>query len=80
MPAKIKKMKTLKRIQEYEKFEVNCQMIKEMEKGKRTSVSRDVLYRRNTIMVYEAQKTLKTYPRKKISNPERVSPCQCCPM
>ena len=57
MPSKIKKMKTLKRIQEYEKFEVNCQMIKELEKGQRTSVSRDVLDRRNTIMVHKAKKT-----------------------
>ena len=50
MPPKIKKMKTLKRIQEYEKFEANCQMIKEMEKEQRSSVSRHVMHRHNTIM------------------------------
>ena len=80
MPAKMKKMKTLKRIQEYEKFEVNCQMIKELEKGKRTSVSRDVLYRRNTIMVDEAKKTEERQAilrrAKSIANPKNSSPEQ----
>ena len=78
MPAKIKKMKTLKRIQEYEKFEVNCQMIKELEKGQSTSVSRDVLYRRNTIMVNEAKKTEERRANlrraKSIANPKNLSP------
>ena len=78
MPAKIKKMKTLKRIQEYEKFEVNCQMIKELEKGQRASVSRDVLYRRNTIMVDEAKKTEERQAilrrAKSIANPKNLSP------
>ena len=78
MPAKIKKIKTLKRIQEYEKFEVNCQMIKELEKGQRASVSRDVLYRRNTIMVDEAKKTEERQAilrrAKSIANPKNLSP------
>ena len=69
MPLKIKKMKTLKRIQEYEKFEANCQMIKELEKDRRTNVSKNVLDWRNTIMVDEAKNT----QEKRANKPECFS-------
>ena len=73
-------MKTLKRIQEYEKFEANCQMIKELEKDRRTNVSKNVLDRRNTIMVDEAKNTQEkrsSFKRaQSISNPTYLSPKQ----
>ena len=78
MPLKIKKMKTLKRIQEYEKFEANCQMIKELEKDRRTNGSKSVVDRRNTIMVDEAknrkEKRANFRRAQSISNPTYLSP------
>ena len=78
MPAKIKKMKTLKRIEEYEKFEANCQMMKELEKEKRVSMSRDVMQRRNTIMVEGEKRTeerkVKLRRANSIPSPLELSP------
>ena len=56
MPSNARKTKTMKRIQEYEKFEANCQRIKELEKGERTTVSRDILCRHNTYVEAKARK------------------------
>ena len=79
IPLDIKKKKTLKRIQEWEKFEANCQMLKEMndekqkvledfQKRRRRSLgngSRDQLARK---------KRAKLRKYKSVGYPDQLSP------
>ena len=54
-----KKKKVLKRIEEYEKFEENCNNIKKLEKEQRSKVSKNILSIHNNLTESQRRESLK---------------------
>ena len=56
---KAKKKNVLKRIEEYEKFEENCNNIKKLEKEKRTKMSKKILSKHNNLTESQRRESIK---------------------
>ena len=84
IPSHIKKKKTIKRIQEWERFERNCQLLKELDDEKLSEISKLHKEKRTRSMgnvnlgVHERRSNL----RKAKSVEQQLSPCEntkrCC--
>ena len=84
IPSHIKKKKTIKRIQEWERFEKNCQLLKELDDEKLSEISKLHKEKRTRSMgnVNEEVNDRRSNLRKAKSVEQQLSPCDnpklCC--
>ena len=78
VPSHIKRKKTIKRIQEWEKFEANCQLLRELDEDKLSKIS-EMQKQKRTLSVGNLNKEIKTRKSnlrkaKSVSNSHKLSP------
>ena len=77
IPSHVKKKKIIKRIHEWERFEANCQVLRELDKEKVSKISEMQKQRRNSVgnIVKERKKKPSNLRKaKSVSYPHQLSP------
>ena len=77
IPSNVKKKKIIKRIHEWERFEANCQILRELDNEKVSKISELQKQRRNSLdNIVRKRKTKRSNLRKakSVSYPNQLSP------